>query len=262
MNAFWSITMYDGRTQLLVENPIHRYLINSPMRPELKKNADGSLTVYIQKDSPGKDKESNWLPAPEARCSSSCASTGRRRAALGLPARQGDLETAALVPARNLSALDVKRFGDKSLENFIRTERATATTACSRARAAGATGIISNIQADPEPQPLAGHAVDLLHRRPRAAGREHSDVQRYLSARPLPPVRALQSRAGTFVSVGEALEGPDFEPEPARPIPSGSAPTGSPTSATSRSASWPRTRRRTQTPRAKHALRGERRRRV
>jgi hypothetical protein len=64
-NAFWSVTMYDGKTQLLVENPIHRYLINSPMLPELKNNEDGSLTIYIQKDSPGKDKESNWLPAPD-----------------------------------------------------------------------------------------------------------------------------------------------------------------------------------------------------
>jgi hypothetical protein len=64
-NAFWSVTMYDARTQLLVENPIDRYLINSPMLPGLKKNGDGSLTIYLQKDSPGKDKESNWLPAPD-----------------------------------------------------------------------------------------------------------------------------------------------------------------------------------------------------
>jgi hypothetical protein len=64
VNAFWSVTMYDGITQLLIKNPINRYLINSPMLPELKKNADGSLTLYIQKDSPGPDKESNWLPAP------------------------------------------------------------------------------------------------------------------------------------------------------------------------------------------------------
>jgi hypothetical protein len=63
-NAFWSVTMYDGKTQLLVANPIDRYLINSPMLPDLKKNADGSLTLYVQHDSPGADKESNWLPAP------------------------------------------------------------------------------------------------------------------------------------------------------------------------------------------------------
>jgi len=65
VNAFWSVTMYDGKTQLLIENPINRYLINSPMLPEISKNGDGSLTIYIQKDSPGKDKESNWLPAPD-----------------------------------------------------------------------------------------------------------------------------------------------------------------------------------------------------
>ncbi|MGH6803963.1 MAG: DUF1254 domain-containing protein [Methyloceanibacter sp.] len=65
VNAFWSVTMYDGKTQLLIENPINRYLINSPMLPDLKKNADGSITLYIQKDSPGAEKESNWLPAPD-----------------------------------------------------------------------------------------------------------------------------------------------------------------------------------------------------
>ncbi len=64
VNAFWSVTMYDGKSQLLIENPINRYLINSPMLPSMKTNADGSLTIYIQKDSPGADKESNWLPAP------------------------------------------------------------------------------------------------------------------------------------------------------------------------------------------------------
>jgi hypothetical protein len=64
VNAFWSVTMYDGKSQLLIKNPIDRYLLNSPMLPNMKKNADGSLTLYIQKDSPGKDKESNWLPAP------------------------------------------------------------------------------------------------------------------------------------------------------------------------------------------------------
>jgi hypothetical protein len=64
VNAFWSVTMYDGKSQLLIKNAINRYLINSPMLPDMKTNADGSLTLYIQKDSPGADKESNWLPAP------------------------------------------------------------------------------------------------------------------------------------------------------------------------------------------------------
>lgn len=63
--AFWSVTMYDGKTQLLIKNPINRYLINSPMLPGMRKNPDGSLTISIQKDSPGKAKEANWLPAPD-----------------------------------------------------------------------------------------------------------------------------------------------------------------------------------------------------
>ena len=65
VNAFWSVTMYDGKSQLLVKNPINRYLINSPMLSRMKKNADGSLILYIQKASPGKAKEANWLPAPD-----------------------------------------------------------------------------------------------------------------------------------------------------------------------------------------------------
>jgi hypothetical protein len=65
VNAFWSVTMYDGKTQLLIKNPLNRYLINSPMLQQMKKNDDGSLTLYIQKDSPGQEKESNWLPAPD-----------------------------------------------------------------------------------------------------------------------------------------------------------------------------------------------------
>jgi len=65
VTAFWSITMYDGKTQLLIENPINRYLINSPMLPNMETNADGSLTLYIQNKTPGADKEANWLPAPD-----------------------------------------------------------------------------------------------------------------------------------------------------------------------------------------------------
>src|SRR3977135_4303427 len=65
VDAFWSVTMYDGKSQLLIENPINRYLINSPMLPGMKKNSDGSLTLYIQNKSPGADKEANWLPAQD-----------------------------------------------------------------------------------------------------------------------------------------------------------------------------------------------------
>ena len=63
--AFWSLTMYDGKTQLLVDNPLYRYLINSPMLPQLKIDADGGLTLYVQHQSPGPERESNWLPAPD-----------------------------------------------------------------------------------------------------------------------------------------------------------------------------------------------------
>ena len=65
VNAFWSLTMYKMPESLLVANPINRYLINSPMLPQLKKDADGGLTLYVQNESPGKDKEANWLPAPK-----------------------------------------------------------------------------------------------------------------------------------------------------------------------------------------------------
>jgi hypothetical protein len=57
--------MYEMPASLLVVNPINRYLINSPMLPELKRDADGGLTLLIQNESPGKDKEANWLPAPK-----------------------------------------------------------------------------------------------------------------------------------------------------------------------------------------------------
>lgn len=63
VNAFWSLTMYDGKSQLLVDNELNRYLVNSSMVDDFVHNEDGSTTVYIQKESPGKGLESNWLPA-------------------------------------------------------------------------------------------------------------------------------------------------------------------------------------------------------
>jgi hypothetical protein len=64
VNAFWSITMYNNQSYF-VDNPINRYAIG-PYSSELKNNTDGSLDIYIQNASPGADKESNWLPAPDA----------------------------------------------------------------------------------------------------------------------------------------------------------------------------------------------------
>jgi hypothetical protein len=65
VNAFWSLTLYELPSSLLTANPLNRYLINSPMLPQMVKDADGGLTLYIQNESPGKDKEPNWLPAPK-----------------------------------------------------------------------------------------------------------------------------------------------------------------------------------------------------
>jgi hypothetical protein len=123
VNAFWSVTMYDGRTQLLIDNPINRYLINSPMLPELKKNRDGSITIYVQKDSPGKERESNWLPAPDGPMFVVMRMYWPKTTKPTVyPLGKGSWKPPALVPVRNLDAQDVKRFGDKSLENFIRTD--------------------------------------------------------------------------------------------------------------------------------------------
>ncbi|MGN6647011.1 MAG: DUF1254 domain-containing protein [Cytophaga sp.] len=61
VNAFWSLTMYSPEGYL-VDNALNRYTLGD--RSNLKKNADGSVDLYIQHDSPGKEKESNWLPAP------------------------------------------------------------------------------------------------------------------------------------------------------------------------------------------------------
>ncbi|HEY0503394.1 MAG TPA: DUF1254 domain-containing protein [Lysobacter sp.] len=65
VNAFWSVTMYELPSSLLVANPINRYLINSAMLPQLKKDPDGGITLHVQHESPGKALESNWLPAPK-----------------------------------------------------------------------------------------------------------------------------------------------------------------------------------------------------
>jgi hypothetical protein len=62
VRGFWSVTMYDAN-YFFVANPINRYSISA--RQNLKANPDGSIDLYIQNQSPGADKESNWLPAPK-----------------------------------------------------------------------------------------------------------------------------------------------------------------------------------------------------
>jgi hypothetical protein len=62
--GFWSLTMYDDK-YFFVDNPLNRYTLSE--RNKLKVNKDGSVDLYLQNKSPGKDKEANWLPAPEGR---------------------------------------------------------------------------------------------------------------------------------------------------------------------------------------------------
>jgi hypothetical protein len=88
------------------------------MLPDLKKNEDGSLTIYIQKDSPGKDKESNWLPAPDGPIYVVMRLYWPKK-----EATDGTWKPPTVVrvgPARNPPG--VKRFGDKSLEAVFRTD--------------------------------------------------------------------------------------------------------------------------------------------
>jgi hypothetical protein len=102
VDAFWSVTMYDGKSQLLIENPINRYLINSPMLPGLKKNPDGSLTLHLQKDSPGADRESNWLPAPNGEMYLVMRLYWPKTTAPSvLPAGEGSWQPPAIVRAAN-----------------------------------------------------------------------------------------------------------------------------------------------------------------
>jgi len=63
-DAFWSITMYDGASKLLVENPLQRYLVNSRMLQSLRVDDDGGITLEIQRERPAAAREPNWLPAP------------------------------------------------------------------------------------------------------------------------------------------------------------------------------------------------------
>ena len=79
VHAFWSLTLYQLPSSLLYANPLDRYLINSPMLPNLKKDADGGLTLLVQSEPPAADKASNGCRRRRVRFSSSCASIGLKQ---------------------------------------------------------------------------------------------------------------------------------------------------------------------------------------
>ncbi|MDH3923844.1 MAG: DUF1254 domain-containing protein [Xanthomonadales bacterium] len=63
--AFWSVSMYDGKTQLFLDNPLDRYLLNSTTMDDYVRGEDEELVLHISKNSPSSDLEPNWLPAPD-----------------------------------------------------------------------------------------------------------------------------------------------------------------------------------------------------
>ena len=216
VNAFWSITMYDARTQLLIDNPINRYLINSPMLPGLKKNADGSITVYVQKESPGKDKESNWLPAPNGPMFVVMRMYWPKTDAPSVyPLGEGTWQPPALVPVRNLNALGVRHYGDKSIENIVRTDTRY-----------GHDGLFQGPRG-------WGYWNQLEYPRPIQNPNLWPDMQStyFIGRLALPAGATLtlnytfprarffqfalyKQENNTFVSIGEDLEGPQIEPDP------------------------------------------------
>ena len=222
VNAFWSMTMYDARTQLLVDNPINRYLINSPMLPNLLKNDDGSLTLYVQRDSPGPDKEVNWLPAPDGpiflvmrlywpkETSPSVLPPGRGSWQPPPVAKSG---AVAWVPGDKIRRK--LRAGDKPRECVLITDERYGQDALFQ----GPRGWpywndlpnpkpIQNPNLWPDTQSTyfvshfvmpAGSTLTVKSRFPRA---------RYFQ------FALYKAEHNTFVSIGEALSGPDIEPDP------------------------------------------------
>jgi hypothetical protein len=79
VNAFWSIMMYDLPRQLLVKNPINRYLVNAPILPGLKIDADGGMTIYIQNESPARTRSRTGRRRRRGRSWPRCVTTGRSR---------------------------------------------------------------------------------------------------------------------------------------------------------------------------------------
>ena len=78
VNAFWSLTMYELPASLLSANPLNRYLLNSPMLPQFKRDADGGLTLLSRTNPPARTRKPTGCPHPRDRSSWPCASTGRK----------------------------------------------------------------------------------------------------------------------------------------------------------------------------------------
>lgn len=117
-NAFWSLTLYELPSSLLYANPINRYLINSPMLPNLKRDADGGLTLYVSHVSPGKDFESNWLPAPAGPFWSILRLYWPKPAALEGKWKQPPMKVSSTSAATTKDATSIKVMP----ENYIRAE--------------------------------------------------------------------------------------------------------------------------------------------
>ena len=216
VNAFWSITIYDARTQMLVENPIDRYLINSPMVPGLQRNDDGSLTVYIQKDSPGKGKTTNWLPAPDGPIFLVMRLYWPKSEALN-----GGWTPPAVVPAEKSSTPmsqkigRPRRPGDKSVENIVRTDERYGHDALFQGPRGWAywnnlerPRQIQNPNLWPDTQ-----STYFIGRFNLPAGCSLTIPLEFPHARYF-QFALYKNQNNTFISIGESLTGPIIEPDP------------------------------------------------
>ena len=115
---FWSMTMYTIPDRFLYANPLNRYSIGDRTKG-LQHDKDGSLTIYVSNASPGRDKESNWLPAPTSKCSLVARVYGPSKAAMDgewkLPPLQPSV-AQALAQAVSAGAIPV------TIDNFVRAE--------------------------------------------------------------------------------------------------------------------------------------------
>ena len=120
---FWSMTMYTIPDRFLYANPINRYSIGDRTKG-LQYGKDGSLTIYVSNASPGKDKESNWLPAPAAKCSLVARVYGPSKAAMSGAWKLPPLEPISPVTLAGTSAArsSSAETTPVTVDNFVRAE--------------------------------------------------------------------------------------------------------------------------------------------